>query len=385
MSRKPSIANRGGISVSTSDSRPTARCLSARRLPVPSLLSLVALLLGACARIADPLPPVRRLPQPTDELAARQIGSDILLVWPPPSANTDGSPVALGRIDIYRTAERQSFAPPANADDFAARATRIASIPAADIARYTAGGKIYWRDSPAFLDRSLIFRRSFRYAVKFVNPKGQDAGFSNIVWISPVAIPGPPVPIVSWNQEAIELRWSPPESNLDGSRPPKILGYNVYKGPGGGKLSDAPINRQIITDTHFLDRDFEFEKSYSYAVSVVSLLEPHYAESDKSVPVTVTPVDKFPPAPPEPVAFPEAGAIVLVWSPGPELDIAGYNIYRAESAGGPYRRVNPELVLAPSYRDVDLEPGRRYFYVVRAVDNKGNESGNSIEVSETAR
>jgi fibronectin type 3 domain-containing protein len=39
-----------------------------------------------------------------------------------------------------------------------------------------------------------------------------------------------------------------------------------------------------------------------------------------------------------------------------------------------------QLLLSPAYRDVSVQPGHRYWYVVTAVDRAGNESGPSDPV-----
>ena len=48
--------------------------------------------------------------------------------------------------------------------------------------------------------------------------------------------------------------------------------------------------------------------------------------------------------------------------------VAGYDVYRSTKANDPNpRRLNSKLVNGTTYTDLDVEPGQRYFYVVRAV------------------
>ncbi|UYM04017.1 choice-of-anchor D domain-containing protein [Solicola gregarius] len=68
--------------------------------------------------------------------------------------------------------------------------------------------------------------------------------------------------------------------------------------------------------------------------------------------------------------------IDVTWDESGEEDLAGYNVYRGESAdvstdGDP---MNTELLTALSFRDDTAEPGTEYFYVVTALDDSGNES-----------
>jgi fibronectin type 3 domain-containing protein len=45
-------------------------------------------------------------------------------------------------------------------------------------------------------------------------------------------------------------------------------------------------------------------------------------------------------------------------------------------------KLNAEPVKTPAFRDAKVDAGKRYFYSVSAVDERGNESGRSDETSE---
>ena len=62
-------------------------------------------------------------------------------------------------------------------------------------------------------------------------------------------------------------------------------------------------------------------------------------------------------------------------------DLAGYNVHRGSSAGGPYAQVNPALVVGTGWQDSGVTNETMYYYVVTAVDTSTNESSNSIEAS----
>jgi len=72
----------------------------------------------------------------------------------------------------------------------------------------------------------------------------------------------------------------------------------------------------------------------------------------------------------------------LIWAPDTQSDLAGYNVYRHEP-GAPEQKINSEMVKTPAYRDMNVSPGRTYFYSVSAVDVRGNESAHSAEASES--
>jgi hypothetical protein len=75
-------------------------------------------------------------------------------------------------------------------------------------------------------------------------------------------------------------------------------------------------------------------------------------------------------------------SVGLNWS-GTGSGIAGYNVYRANTSGGPYSGINSGLDSTTSYTDTLVQAGQTYYYVVTAVDGSGNESAYSNETSAT--
>jgi fibronectin type 3 domain-containing protein len=68
----------------------------------------------------------------------------------------------------------------------------------------------------------------------------------------------------------------------------------------------------------------------------------------------------------------------LVWDPVAAGDPAGYAVLPAEAAGR-FARLNKDLVRENFFNDETAQAGRRYRYVVRAVDTAGNMSVPSPE------
>lgn len=58
-------------------------------------------------------------------------------------------------------------------------------------------------------------------------------------------------------------------------------------------------------------------------------------------------------------------------------DVAGYNVYRSSSSGGPYSMINTSLNSGTAFTDNTVVSGETYYYVTTAVDNESNESGYS--------
>jgi hypothetical protein len=95
--------------------------------------------------------------------------------------------------------------------------------------------------------------------------------------------------------------------------------------------------------------------------------------------------DVIPPSAPTGLAaiagggFGEPPSVDLSWDPNPELDVLGYNVFRAEGDGKPLR-MNAQPTPGPAYRDLTAQPGHRYRYFVTAVDQRHHESAASPTV-----
>jgi fibronectin type 3 domain-containing protein len=81
-----------------------------------------------------------------------------------------------------------------------------------------------------------------------------------------------------------------------------------------------------------------------------------------------------------PGSAPGTFVVDLSWSINLETDLAGYHVYRSEQEGTRGQLVTPDLLPTPAVRDTSVEPGRRYWYSVTAVDRAGNESPPSVAV-----
>jgi hypothetical protein len=75
--------------------------------------------------------------------------------------------------------------------------------------------------------------------------------------------------------------------------------------------------------------------------------------------------------------------VTLNWSPSSSQNIAGYNVYRGTTSGGPYTELNSTLVGGTSYTDTAVQPGMTYYYVATSVDFSGNQSEYSSPASAT--
>ncbi|UCE02410.1 MAG: VCBS repeat-containing protein [Candidatus Latescibacterota bacterium] len=74
----------------------------------------------------------------------------------------------------------------------------------------------------------------------------------------------------------------------------------------------------------------------------------------------------------------------LSWLPSPSGDVAGYNVYRAPDASGPWSRANQDVVTSASFfGDRGLEGSTTYHYAVASIDTSGNESAQTAAIAVT--
>ena len=339
-----------------------------------------------CGKRKPPLPPIERIPQRTELLSGAQRGNQVILSWPGPRRNAgEGSVQSIRRIDVYRVAEKPNAPLSMTEEEFAARATVVGSVPYSEVKN--TGDNLTYIDT---LELAGVPAR-LRYAVRFVNAAGQSAAFSNFLLIEPAAkVSEPPTSVRrELSESAITINWEAPKTNIDGSTPVNLLGYNVYRATTAQpEVSQKPINQELIAATKYPDRSFKFGQRYTYVVRTVSLgTEGKPVESLNSNSVEAEPVDVYPPSAPgqiSPAASP--GKISLFWPANPEADVAGYTIYRSTDPNLPkdrWTKLTATLYLRTTFTDENVEAGKTYYYYLTATDTSGNVSAQSEVVSET--
>ena len=93
-------------------------------------------------------------------------------------------------------------------------------------------------------------------------------------------------------------------------------------------------------------------------------------------------LDTAPPAAPTGlVSAIQGNGVHLAWTPSGAPDLAGYSVYRATASGGPFTKLNLELITVAEYQDDALPPdATSLWYQVTASDINGNESAHSASV-----
>lgn len=362
-------------------------------------------MMTACATMGPPKPPSLDLPKPPSDLRAVRKGDKVTLTWTIPTVTTDrGTVRVLGPTRVCRGLEPH----------LSECGTPVGE--AAALAKGSPDKKL----ATSFTDPlSIDFQQSNRslfvtYAVEVLNQEGHGAGLSNQVRVSSAATLGPFLSFAAEvTAQGVRLSWAAPPvseetSNLrymfriyrrqEGSTTPdKIADLDLQHcwgsapptaTPGTSNAGEQPAEPCPLS---YLDQTFEWEKTYFYLGTVVSVIgEPGKqataVEGDDTPEVNVFADDVFPPAVPSGLQAVFSGSgpkpfIDLIWAPVADVDLDGYNVYRHEEGSAPVK-VNTQLVRTPAYRDIDIVSGKNYFYSVSAVDVRANESARSEETSE---
>jgi hypothetical protein len=334
---------------------------------------IVTLLVVGCAVPGDPMPPLLELPEPVSDLSARQVGSKILVRFTWPVLTTEGMRIRkLARVELHALSNQDGF----DSNDFYAHSELLATWSAAEVSRSSEPFVHEVSIDPARLDRR------WHFAIKAINLRGKDAGFSNVESLYVIDLPSFPYGLAaSLSERTITLSWqSSPRSPIsDAKLSPE--GYEIFRSQTGAPFSSEPIT--IVESTEYEDGSFQFGQSYIYQVRAYRQREGSRAVTQLSESTEITATDIFPPVSPQNIrAIAVTRAVELSWSPNTDDDLSGYNVYRSE--GTEFLKLNKQLLSIPLFRDTHSQPGTEYRYRVRALDRVGNESDSSETVEVTA-
>ncbi|HET7292572.1 MAG TPA: hypothetical protein VFM88_09115 [Vicinamibacteria bacterium] len=371
------------------------------------LLALVpaATLHVGCGKRGDPLPPLRRTPQPVSELSLAQRGAELEVHLQAPRATTDGQRLGVVSLELLRAE---------GSGDFQKTAARR-SVKAAPGERLTlreplpSPGTVLRIAAIATSDKHSSVQsqlRSLVVAEAVAPPLDLSAG------LEPDGVRlrlTPPDPLPAWIEPSPEPKGSPsppPQASLPaagvapqpaGPRPPEeapsapptetapspappipqTAGFYLYRRAENGTYG-APLTAEVLREASFLDAMAPLGATHCYVATTVVSGAP-LVESGTSNEACVLVEDKKAPAAPTGVAaLAGESGLELSWSPSPEPDLALYRVYRQARGGQPERFAE---VKPPETSVVD--PGAasgRFVYSVSAVDAAGNESQRSQPV-----
>lgn len=380
------------------------------------------LVVPACGKKGGVQAPLTLVPQKIETLKAAQRGGLVLLEWTNPSAYIDGRALdEISEVEIWLEERPDPPAPgpgakpsaPPKESDFAARAKRVAILtaaakPAPKSARTPKDKKpasssaapkappnaayVYRLDPARWAGRTFVFALRVRDT-----KKGRLSDFSSEIAFKPKALAAPPAGVrAAVFADRIEVRWTAPSTNFDGSAPPLVKGFIIYRSEAaaspdatGVPAAAGPprrLNAVPVADVVYADHDFSFGPTYRYFVRAAGAAAEPFLESEDSDAVEVRPQDVFPPAVPADLsALAGPDFVTLIWDAVGDKDLAGYHVWRRVAGGANYARVTAVPVPEPTYTDRAIEKNTTYEYAITSVDRTGNESPKSTAVSVVVR
>ena len=357
--------------------------------PAPTRYSLLtalaaAALTASCGKQGPPLPPIRILPAAAEDLAARQIGPDVILTATLPRQHTDGTPLEGDlEVRVLRMPATQSLGPGSVSGRYLQRqfekeARLVARLSREALAAAATGRRLRFRDAGAASGGAPA---RYLYSLVVVDGQGRRSPLPQPIGIE--TVPPPPAPrrlTAETTEGEVRLLWETGDAEA-GRR------YNVYRrGADDPAEPDRPLNPEPLTTTSFVDRTFRYGETYRYTVRAVAARDRPLRESVSATEVEIRPVDVYPPKAPSGLAVAAEGTVVkLYWFPNAEPDLGGYRVHRRTPPDGPFELLGQVGAAETSFTDSKAVPGVRYHYVVTAIDGTvpPNESPRSEERSET--
>ncbi len=371
-----------------------------------------------CANPGIPKPPSLRLPEPPKHLAAERVGSRVHLTWTTSADTTDGDTMR-GPISAVICRDDAPKPPPT------APIYPVPADPCKVVHEVTVkpGESAVDDELPATL--TVGAPSLLRYRVWLFNVQGRSAGPAAPVYAAAGRAPEAVGPLsLTPERNAVLIKWraaiEPTSAQMQLSRTllanakgpvaPKKPGKSPAHGSQsvGNSTMAQQTTLTLATETladpgGMTDRGVHDGDTLSYTaqrVFTVKLTIPASTTTAKdgkpkqiaasvvrfelrgepSPAATIAFHDTFPPnAPAGLVAVPGGGfgelpSIDLSWEANAELDVTGYNVYRADAGSGKFTLLTSAPARGPAYRDVSVKPGHRYEYRVTAVDQRHNES-----------
>lgn len=358
-------------------------------------------------------PSTRRPPIPTaiTDLTAKQQGNEVLLTFTLPTESIDRHPLkTTPTVEILRDMTPAGAA--ANAQTALTvrpNLAPVATLPPATVETLLQNRQVKFTEPLSAADFGAAAFNAV-YVVRTYEREKKPSADSNAVPLTLRPMYPPIADAKAENaQDGVAITWTAPAQTLTGTTP-AITTYRIYRsvvstatGAAGATTGTGAAQKpalQRIGDSAaspFHDSQAELGATYEYVVRSVVMYDGQPLESSDSNVTQVTAKDVFPPSAPEGLIvtlipaqaasgnFPSSPAYLeLSWAIAPEHDVAGYNVYRSESASERGKRQNSDLLPTPAFRDMNVAPGKTYYYTVTAVDRAGNESAPSGAVQGTA-
>jgi hypothetical protein len=349
--------------------------MCSRQAPGAGLALGLLLAVSGCGKQGNPLPPLRPVPAAARDLAARQVGSELVLELAYPKTTAAGLVLpGLEAVEVWEATRPAPppgvAAPPVEPREFEGQARLLATLRGAELQTAVAGDRLRLRLPLAETQQARTL------GVRLVGPGGERSAASNLATLVPQAPPAPPGGLeVAARAEGVEISWS---------EAPGATGYRVYRRDPRQRSWGAPLTTAGAAERRFLDTGARFGERYVYTLTAVAA---PLVESAAAGEREIEYLDRFgPPPPPGLVALPEEGRVRLSWEPSPAADVAGYLVWRRpEGSEEEFQRLTSAPFAGLEYVDERLAAGARFRYRVSAQDRAGNLGQPSAEVSAAVR
>ena len=379
-----------------------------------SIAAACVVLLAACGKKGNPLPPLRPVPAAIPDLSARRIDNRVELSFTVPTANADGTtPVAIDRVEIFAVPVTtgvtsrplsQLLADAANVratvavrtpkpDDAPAAPAREGSVPAAPTGSSSAtsrplpvpGERVSIVDDPAALSTTGVTSLNYIAVGVVGGGRGRKGPASPVVSVPLAEAPAAPTGLTATHDERlVTVTWARATAQqvlvFDASKPE--LPPLAAAPPGPRPLTPSPVT----TGTYTEPVAFGVERCFTARAVRVSGAATVVGPAAGAV--CITPVDRYPPAAPVSLqAIQEGTAVTLNWAKVDAADLAGYIVLRGDGAGENMRPLVRQPITDTTFSDTQVVPDATYTYSVYAMDNAPipNVSQQSMRQSVTVR
>jgi hypothetical protein len=352
------------------------------------------LLLTACGKRGDPLPPLPRTPQPVAGFTVSQRAGVLEVVMVAPQMTTGGVRLGVMELELLRLDGPGEL-------DKAGKKQRFRAAPGERIIETFPLPPV---GTPLKMAARAVHRGQTSLMGKLVSLVVQPAPPPPptlaaqlrptgvlLTWTMPVLPSPPPPPSPSPSpaptpppapaspspappaSPAASPSPSPSPSPVPTPPPPPRVRLYRRAGESGGE--PALLVPEALAGTSFEDAAAAQGQEWCYVARLVTASDP-LVESANSPEACLEVKDVFPPAVPTGLsALLQDTEVEVSWSPSSDADLKAYRLYRASGGGAPQRVAEVE-VGKTSVRDTPAA-GAVHVYTLTAVDQLGNESAPS--------
>lgn len=325
-------------------------------------LSAVLLILGlvSCGKKANPVAPVVILPQ-TVEMSSQVKGESLVITWPIPTQNTDGSPLKnlvgfrVQKADVLT----RGFCPTCP-ETF--QETQWIELKGPEVPDLIIGpDQVQWTLNRLEPGHTYLFK---------VSPvaKGEAAGNPSktlrITWDLPLKAPADLQ--AKPKGQGFLVSWAPVDTLIDGSPAGAVEGYSLYRRIAKGAW--IKVNPQPLRENSYFDDELQEGVTYTYQVKALRKIDGQILESEGSEPKEVV-FSRIAPPPQvqELVALAGDKGIEIRWEGLVTMTPSGYYIYRRTAQQKKPQRLNQEPLQDTLFEDQKVEKGVTYYYSVSAL------------------